>query len=77
MGWFNKCPVALVVSASLLAGSLLTAGTALAVTKSIDFDLVVSKRGNLPAAGERKGTRQISWARRDHDRRRRRPATEV
>ena len=43
MGWFSKRPLALGVSAMLLAGSLLTAGTALAATKSTAFDLVVSK----------------------------------
>jgi len=43
MGWFSKRPLALGVSATLVAGSLLTAGTALAATKSTDFDLVVSK----------------------------------
>src|SRR5262249_56385039 len=43
MGWFSKRPLALGVSATLLAGSLLTAGTALAATKSTAFDLVVSK----------------------------------
>jgi hypothetical protein len=43
MGGFSKCPLALGVSATLLAGSLLTAGTALAATKSTDFDLAVSK----------------------------------
>lgn len=43
MDWFSKCALALGVSATLLAGSLLTAGTALAANKSTDFDLVVSK----------------------------------
>jgi hypothetical protein len=43
MGWFSKRPFVLGVSATLLAGSLLTAGTALPATKSTDFDLIVSK----------------------------------
>jgi hypothetical protein len=45
MGWFSNHPLALGVSATLLTGSLLGAGTALVATKSTDFDLVVSKGG--------------------------------
>ena len=78
MGWFSKCPLALGVSAMLLAGSLLTTGTALACNQDDRLrPSRLKRRGNLPAACERKGTRQLSWAGRDHDRRRQRPATEV
>jgi hypothetical protein len=43
MGWFTHRTLSLGIGATQLAGSLLTAGAALAATKSTDFDLVVSK----------------------------------
>jgi hypothetical protein len=49
MGWFSKCPLALGVSATLLAGSLLTTGTALAATKTTDFDHVLEVKSQNPS----------------------------
>lgn len=61
MDWFRKCPLKLGVSATLLAGSLLAAGTALGATKSIDFDLVVSKGAAtcLPQANGKVDVRSV------------------
>jgi hypothetical protein len=55
MGWFTRRAVALGLSGTLLASSLIGAGTVLASSKTTDFDLVVSKGGAacLPyASGE-------------------------
>jgi hypothetical protein len=45
MGWFTRRAVALGLSGTLLASSLIGAGTVLAASKTADFDLVVSKGG--------------------------------
>ncbi|HLZ27237.1 MAG TPA: hypothetical protein VKV73_07935 [Chloroflexota bacterium] len=52
MRWFTRRALALGISGTLLAGSLLGAGTVLAASKTADFDLVVSKGGAacLPSA---------------------------
>ena len=52
MGWFTRRALALGLSGTVLASSLLGAGTALANSKTADFDLVVSKGGSacLPHA---------------------------
>jgi hypothetical protein len=55
MGWFTRRALALGFSTTLLASSLVGAGTVLAASKTADFDLVVSKGGAacLPnASGE-------------------------
>jgi len=47
MSWFTRRAVAFGLSGTLLASSLIGAGTALAASKTADFDLVVSKGGAI------------------------------
>jgi hypothetical protein len=52
MGWFSRRALALGLGGTLLASSVIGAGSALAASKSTSFDLVVSKGGSqcLPDA---------------------------
>ena len=55
MSWFTRRALALGISGTLLASSLVGAGTVLAASKTADFDLVVSKGGAIclpDASGE-------------------------